>query len=1507
MKPTNHQPFTTNFNHCNFIVNKLPLNIKANYSDMKKITFLFAALLASFSLFSQVTIVYHEDFEIADSVVSSGNPTWSPDLTLHSQGLASTKNQVATADTSWLTTTAFSTVGNTFIQLDFDQICKIEYNDFARIQVSNDNGVTWNTLTYLQYLGTAPFQALGNRFASSAYATWQPGNNAATPTNSWWKHETFDISVFAANAPQVKVRFKLNDQNGNGNLGNYGWLIDALKVTASPSELTPPVITQLPAVYSGNVFNLGPYTINDSITDASGIDSANLYYTLNNGPLQTVAMTNVSGNHWQGMIPAVSDSDTICYHVQAWDASPAANTAMLPSSGCTQFVAHAGIVFPFVDDFDGSTLFTVNNISTTSLWQLGTPAYGATSSVHSAPNAFDINLTTAYDNNANCYLISPVFDFTAAVNAKLSFWHNYNCEGFWDGVHIEYTTDGTTWNVLGTMNDPRGVNWYNYSVLNSSGTPGWAGNSGGWYKSTYRLDTLNNNAGPVQFRFVFTSDASFVYDGYSIDDFQIALPQPQDAEMTSIVAPDMSSCLPQGNVPLTVSFTNVGLNNIVGPMNIGYILDGGTPVIEQWNGTLTPLNSSNYTFTTLLNNTAGTHTLQVFTALAGDGFMQDDSMTVTYNTAAGVNVPYVNDFENGPSSLSDFCLTNTAQGEVQGSSTAGNNSATGLAFDATSSLDWDFGSDTIPSSQFYIWDPTRCDQQRAQARLIVNTTGYNSLVLEFDAKLLYQYSNEYTNFRVKVNGTMITPHLQPNLASTPYDTYRYMLTSFLPAPYLIIDFESKVTYDIATTGTGIYLDNIHIYRPDSIDAGVIQIVQPQSQSMANTATTVVAKIRNFGMDTLTSIPVAYRVGTNPAVVETWTGSLLPNAVTSYTFTTTYTSPTGAYQLCSWTQHPQDTNTFNDTVCKPGFGMPVYTVPWSDNFDGPQNFAAVTVTTPSWELGNPAAPLITGTHSGPNAWEVNLNGPYANGCNDYLYSPFFDFSNITNVELRFWNWYNCDAYSDGGRIDYSTDGGNTWTQLGTAFDPLGTNWYNQSYINSSTQPAWSGSNNGYFQSKYNLQMFNNFPTPVQFRFAFTSDNYSFSPVDGWAVDDFELYVPIDASTNTITFGNSSPLPMPGSDNVKINVRNSGTVPLNGVNVTLNIDGNTIVTDPVTFSPALAPNATQNHTFSLPWTNASPGLHTIKIWTSVPNGLNDVNHANDTTMWTVSVMDTVATYPYCNNFEAGNGIPVLTTMNGIRFTNSGTDFMQGAPSKNIINSAHGGTGVWMTGLIQNYLRNDSAALFLPVFTVDTMHCYHLEFWNRYITELNKDGGVVEYSFDLGNTWARLGLPLEPNWYNGAAATGLGAGWQPNFGGTSNGWIQQQHDIRFSQGGQVIFRFRFGSDNSIETEGWAIDDVCFTQLPPCVLSVPELASNDGLNMAAYPNPAGTSSMLQYNLPENGRVHIALQDMIGREIQTFEGEQQMGMNVWTVDVSTLPEGVYFYELSFGGEKVVQKLVVSH
>ena len=129
------------------------------------------------------------------------------------------------------------------------------------------------------------------------------------------------------------------------------------------------------------------------------------------------------------------------------------------------------------------------------------------------------------------------FDFTNATNAILSFWLNYNTEVNHDGTRMEYSIDnGTNWNVLGSYNDPNGVNWYDIASISSSSLPAWAGNSSGWKKAEYNLSAFNGLPG-VKFRFIFTSNSSGFYEGISIDDFEINIPNPIDAGVTNIIQP----------------------------------------------------------------------------------------------------------------------------------------------------------------------------------------------------------------------------------------------------------------------------------------------------------------------------------------------------------------------------------------------------------------------------------------------------------------------------------------------------------------------------------------------------------------------------------------------------------------------------------------------------------------------------------------------------------------------------------------------------------------------------------------------------------------------------------------------------------------------------------------------------------------------------------------------------------------------------------------------------------
>ena len=265
------------------------------------------------------------------------------------------------------------------------------------------------------------------------------------------------------------------------------------------------------------------------------------------------------------------------------------NMGRWPATGCVEFIIKDGISYPYCDNFDmQNPAFTDSLVGGTTHWELGTPVFGG---AHSAPNAWAIGLTGPYDNNAEVYLTSPIHDFTFITAANLSFWQNCATEGGWDGVRMEYSTDGgSTWTILGVDNDPNAQNWYTDFELNSSQTYAWEGNSGGWIESRYKLGFVTGLMGSnnVFFRYVFTSDGSVLADGFAIDDWCIQLPDTIDAGIAAIVTPTCGSGLPEGDpFVLTVNVENFGLQALTG-FNVIYQIDANPPVITPFPGTLNP-------------------------------------------------------------------------------------------------------------------------------------------------------------------------------------------------------------------------------------------------------------------------------------------------------------------------------------------------------------------------------------------------------------------------------------------------------------------------------------------------------------------------------------------------------------------------------------------------------------------------------------------------------------------------------------------------------------------------------------------------------------------------------------------------------------------------------------------------------------------------------------------------------------------------------------------------------
>ena len=279
-------------------------------------------ILVSFALTAQVETLYIERFDPPsgpDSVSTYNNVTgntsvWNDTNSLWVSSPKSYHAKTVPFDILYFETDSFSTkntistIGKRFVRLKFSHICKIYFLNKGFVQVSVDSGNTWVTLDSNHYKGASPnFKALGyfyeNSYPSPTQTPYWGGPTitppGTAPNNTWWAHETFDISDIAGvvhpngdtGFADVRVRFALN--YGSGQTIASGWYVDDLLIEGSPCELEEPTIdwALIPPYYPIGARYQATQKIKLEATDNAGLDSTLLHYRVNNGAWITKKMT----------------------------------------------------------------------------------------------------------------------------------------------------------------------------------------------------------------------------------------------------------------------------------------------------------------------------------------------------------------------------------------------------------------------------------------------------------------------------------------------------------------------------------------------------------------------------------------------------------------------------------------------------------------------------------------------------------------------------------------------------------------------------------------------------------------------------------------------------------------------------------------------------------------------------------------------------------------------------------------------------------------------------------------------------------------------------------------------------------------------------------------------------------------------------------------------------------------------------------------------------------------
>jgi len=209
----------------------------------------------------------------------------------------------------------------------------------------------------------------------------------------------------------------------------------------------------------------------------------------------------------------------------------------------------------------------------------------------------------------------------------------------------------------------------------------------------------------------------------------------------------------------------------------------------------------------------------------------------------------------------------------------------------------------------------------------------------------------------------------------------------------------------------------------------------------------------------------------------------------------------------------------------------------------------------------------------------------------------------------------------------------------------------------------------------------------------------------------------------------------------------------------------------------------HTANIGWEN-SAGDDGIRICSWGPSG----TCLHDSLAIRIRAVPT-ATPPYFTDFEDFNG----------DFSGD-TGWEWGVPAMTSpIFPPHSSIKCWATILSGNYANNADWVLNAPHIDATNVDWPIIDFWHIYSTQTGHDGGVIEISTDDGATW----IIVEPEGgYPTMMTSGPLAG-ERAFSGSISRWEYISVNLQPYAHNEILLRFRFVSDATVNDKGWYIDD--------------------------------------------------------------------------------------------------------
>jgi hypothetical protein len=129
-----------------------------------------------------------------------------------------------------------------------------------------------------------------------------------------------------------------------------------------------------------------------------------------------------------------------------------------------------------------------------------------------------------------------------------------------------------------------------------------------------------------------------------------------------------------------------------------------------------------------------------------------------------------------------------------------------------------------------------------------------------------------------------------------------------------------------------------------------------------------------------------------------------------------------------------------------------------------------------------------------------------------------------------------------------------------------------------------------------------------------------------------------------------------------------------------------------------------------------------------------------------------------------------------------------------------------------------------------------------------------------------------------------------------INMLESDNFSEGDEVLIRFRLFADQFAYGWGWAIDNLSIQS--PVTSSERPLTQS----MLVYPSPVSTELHLKITNPFSGPVHLSITNLQGAVVYSQRLDSSEAETDVDVDVSRFADGLYIVKVAASGQTLVRK-----